>query len=117
MLAMETQEFDDDNGVMAHRVRASAMLNQITRQAKQALTEQSIDMDLFFLIPNSGAALLTFGTITDPPDDLWDRVGEIVSSVVRQSVGLERTRCRPVVCATTESATDHQHTPTLGAEL
>ena len=56
---METQELDEDDGVMAQRARATGMLSQITRQAKQALTEQSIDMDLFFLIPNSGDAILT----------------------------------------------------------
>jgi hypothetical protein len=103
---METHEADDD--VTAHRARTIETLDQITQKAKLALIEQGIDLPLFFIVPHSGDALLTFGTITDPPDVLWDRVGEIVSSVVRQSVGLERTRCRPVVCATTESAADHQ---------
>jgi hypothetical protein len=122
MAAMETQEFDDEDGVMAHRARTSAMLSQITRQAKLALNEQSIDIDLFFVVPHSGDALLTFGTVADPPDALWDQVSEIVSAVVRQSVGLERTRCRPVMCAMTESSTDQQHspppnpTPTSGAK-
>ena len=38
----------------------------------------------------AGDAILTFGTTLDPDDDEWDRVAEIVSGVVRQSVGLDR---------------------------
>ena len=85
------RDFDDltdDDAVIAHRARAKAELGQIARQAKQALADAGIDLSLFFLVPNSGDATLTFGTITDPPDDEWEQVGEIVSAIVRQTVGL-----------------------------
>jgi hypothetical protein len=56
---------------------------------------------LFFLIPNSDSSILTFGTTLDSDDDEWNRVVEIVSSIVRQTVGLRGTQCQEVVCATT----------------
>jgi hypothetical protein len=75
MVAMETpgpDDLADDDAVIAHRARAKAELGQIARQAKQALADAGID---------------TFGTITDPPDDEWEQVGEIVSAIVGQTVG------------------------------
>jgi hypothetical protein len=104
MAAMETQEPDDltdCEDVADHRARAEAMLGQIAEQAKQALADADIDISLFFLVPSSGEAIATFGTPADPDDEVWGRVSEIVSNIVRHTVGLDRVRCRPVVCATT----------------
>jgi hypothetical protein len=111
MVAMQTQTLDeaaDDDDVTAHRARAAAMLDRIAQEAKQALADQGIAIDLFFLIPNSGHAILIYGTPADPPDDQWSRVSNVVASVVRQTVGLRGTRRREVQCATTGSAADHQ---------
>lgn len=96
-------ERDDltDDDVVAHRARAKAQLLQIAQQAKRALQEGGIDLDLFFLIPSSGDSILTFGTSSDPDDHLWTCVSEVVSSILRQTVGLDYTRCREVVCLTT----------------
>jgi hypothetical protein len=108
MAAMETQEPDDltdYEDVADHRDRARNLLPQITQQVRQALNDADIDLDVFLMIPASGDAVATFGTIADPDDELWKRVTEIVSSVVRRTVGLDRVRCRLVVCATTH---DHQ---------
>lgn len=101
-------DLTDDDAVIAHRARAKAELDQIAQHVRQALTEQGIDVPVFFIMPRSGDSVLTFGTITDPPDDEWSRIGEIVSSIVRQVVGLDRVRCREVMCATTHSVADHQ---------
>jgi hypothetical protein len=107
---MDTHELndqtDDEADVMAHRARACEMLDQITRQAKEALAER--DIDLFFLIPNSGDAILAFGTPADPDDGSWNHVVEIVSDIVRRMVGLDRLICHEVTCATTR---DHQRSP------
>ena len=50
------------DGVEAHRGRAAAEIDQIARDAKEALADQGIDIDLFFLSPNSGKAILIYGT-------------------------------------------------------
>jgi hypothetical protein len=97
----EQDDLADDDDVTVHRAKAQEEIDRIAQQVRQALTEQGIDIPLFFLIPNSGDSILAFGTPGDPDDHLWNRVGEIVSGIVRRTVGLDRTRCRPIVCATT----------------
>ena len=97
----QQDDLTDDECVAVQRDRAMGMLNQIAQQAKAALDEQGLDISLFFLVPHSGDAIITFGTSGDPSDDEWDRVGEIVGSIVAQSIGLDQVWCRPVVTATT----------------
>ncbi len=112
---METEEPDDlkdCEDVAGHRDRARNLLPQITQQVRQALNDADIDLDVFLMIPASGDLVATFGTVADPDDELWKRVTEIVSSVVRRTVGLDRVRCRPMVCATT-----HDHQPVQSAGL
>lgn len=100
---MHSSEWTDNGGVADYRARAKVELCEIARQAKQALANAAIDLDLFFMIPHSGDSLLTFGTTSDPPHDQWNRVEEIVCSVVQEAVGLRRSRTRPVACASTDS--------------
>lgn len=106
---METHDalddLTDDERVAARRERVTAMLPEIAQQIREALAEQGIDTPLFFIVPHSGDAIITFGTSGDPSGDEWDRVGEIVGSIVAQSIGLDRVRRREVICATTH---DHQ---------
>ena len=99
---METEEWiEDDDSVVAQRARARNLLSHITQQVKKALNEASIEIDVFLMIPTTGDAIATFGTLTDPPDELWNSVGEIVCAVLGKTVGLERARCRELACATT----------------
>ena len=99
---MEIAEWiEDDEDVAAQRAKARNLLPQITQQVKQALQEASIEIDVFLMIPASGDAIATFGTLADPPDELWTRIGDIVCSIVRRAVGLDRVCSRPLSCATT----------------
>src|SRR5690349_1245210 len=101
----EPDDLTDDERVADHRDRARSELDQIAQRAKQALINAGIDIPVFFTIPNSGDSVLTFGTVTDPADEAWDRASKIISSIVGESVGLTRTRCREVMCATTDQMT------------
>ena len=94
-------EHDDEAQDGDYRERVIANLDAITRQTKQALSDAGINIDIFFVIPSSDS-IITYGTVTDPSDEEWGSVSAIVSNIVRQSVGLDRTRCRDVVCATTD---------------
>jgi hypothetical protein len=108
----EHDDPQDDDDVAIHRARAKTMIDQIARDSKEALAAQGVAIDVFFLIPSSGDAVLIFGTTTDPSDDLWNKVRDVVAPIVRQSVGLRWTRCKAVACAaTTDSVADHQPTP------
>jgi hypothetical protein len=109
----ELDDPTDDIDEATYRDRAASKLDQIARQAKQALADQDIDIALFFLVPNSGDAILAYGTPGDPPDDEWQNVSAIVSSIVRQAVGLDRVRCQRVMCATTDSIADQPSQPTV----
>jgi len=74
---MEVAEWiEDDEDVAAQRAKAKDLLPQITQQVKQALQEASIGVDVFLMIPASGHAIATFGTLADPPDELWTRLGK-----------------------------------------
>ena len=111
---MGTQILDDlimdDDVVEAQRARASAELDQITRMAKQALVHAGIDLELFFMVPGRGAAILSYGTTGDPDDKLWDRVRDIIFAVLQETIGLERPQCHAVICATTGPIADSAST-------
>jgi hypothetical protein len=102
---MET-EFDDqtDDDMVRHRARARNLLSKITRQIRKALDDAGISLDVFVTIPSSGEAIATIGTAANPTDEVWDRTSKIISSIVGESVGLTRTRCREVACASTGEA-------------
>jgi hypothetical protein len=94
-------ECTDD--VPAYRERATSLLQEIARQIKQALDDAAISLDVFLVVPNSGEAIVTFGTVADPDDKEWTTVSAIVSAVVRRAIGLDRSRCRSLKCATTHT--------------
>ena len=98
----EHDDPQDDDDVAIHRARARGLLTEISRQAKEALTDQGIDTPLFFIVP-SGNAVVTFGCSGDPSDDEWNRVAEIVVPIVSGLIGLAGTRCQEVLCATTDA--------------
>ena len=111
---METQTLDDlvmdDDVVEAKRARASAELDQITRTAKQALVHAGIDLELFFMVPRSGNAILSYGTTGDPDDIIWDGVRDIIFAVLRDTIDLERPQSHAVLCATTGPVADSAST-------
>jgi hypothetical protein len=89
------------DSVPAYRKRASDLLDEIAELVRHALDSEGIEIDIFFMIPNSGCSILSFGTPGNPTDAVWDQVGALVSTVVRRAIGLGDTRCRPLQCATT----------------
>ena len=86
---MGTQALDDladNDDATTYSERAKAMLDRIAAQAKQALSQRGVELDLFFLTPSSHS-VVTFGTMSDPPEQLWEEVSAVVSSIVQQEVG------------------------------
>lgn len=101
---METEEFDevaDDGDRTINRAKAKAELDGIAAQVKQALTDAGIDLDVFLLVPASGDAIVTFGTLADPDQELWGHVANIVTNIVQEKVGLRQAWSREIMCATT----------------
>ena len=88
---------DDDE--TAYRERATALLDEFAQQARRVLRDAGIGIDLFFVVPKSGDAILTFSTAAELYSEELDAVRATVSSLVRRSIGLESARCRDIVCA------------------
>jgi hypothetical protein len=99
---MDTRQHEDD--ARTPRERAASKLDQIAQLVRQALMEHGIDVTVFFVVPSSGDAIVTFGTTGNPPDDLWARISDLVNAVVKEAVGVGRLRCRHLVCAGTDGA-------------
>jgi hypothetical protein len=108
MVEMDAQEHEHEHGnnddARTHREKAISKLDEIVRLVRQRLVENKIDISLFFLIPRSGEAIVTFGTISDPSDQLWEQINDLVSSVVQDVIGVQRLKCRSVVCAASDGA-------------
>lgn len=84
-----------------HRQRATSDLDQIAQQVKRVLAENGIDVSLFFVVPGGGDAILSFGSMSDPSDELWDRITNLVCDVIKEAIGVDRVRCRGAACAST----------------
>jgi hypothetical protein len=111
----EHDEPTDDIGEMVYRERAKTMLDRIAAQAKQALSQQGVALDLFFFLTPSSHSVVTFGTMSDPADELWEEVSAVVSTIVREAVGLDQVRCRQVACASTDAVSMHPALQSSGA--
>ena len=83
----------------------AAKLSEITTKAGEVLAEQGIVYPLFFLIPNSGDSLLTYGTTQDPSDQEWQMVSSSVTKIVQEALGTGPLRTREIVCAQTHPRT------------
>jgi hypothetical protein len=86
---------DDDDDEAAFRERATALLDEIAAQARNALHDAGIRLDVFFIVPPSGDAILTLGATVSKEE--WQDIRAIVSSLVRRSIGLEPSLCREIV--------------------
>ena len=112
---MDTQEADDlteeGDEVMDYRDKTRAELDRIARQTKHALAEHGIDdLTVFFLVQSSGP-ILTFGTMSDPSENQWEQVSEIVLSIVREVTGVDGVWSRQIVCASTDPVAGNEHSP------
>lgn len=81
------------------RQTATIKLDQIAQQVRQVMAEHQIDVSLFFFVPSGGDAIISFGTMSDTPDELWDQITGLVCAVIQEEIGDERVRCRGVACA------------------
>jgi hypothetical protein len=90
----------DTHDETTYRERATALLDEIAAQARTALREAGICINVFFIVPPSGDAILTLGAVATRED--WQEIKSAASSIVRRSIGLEPSRCREIICARTD---------------
>ncbi len=83
------------------RARAANLLPSLVERVRAGLAEARLRHDVFLVVPNSGEALVTFCTVTepDPADDEWEAIGEVVCRAVEAVLAIERVVAREVACA------------------
>jgi hypothetical protein len=92
---------DDKASEVAHRERATALLDELAHQARVALRNARIPLNVYFIVPESGGAILTLGAVADK--DEWHGLQAEVGKIVRRSIGLNPARCREIICAMSHS--------------
>jgi hypothetical protein len=75
-------------------------LDEIASEVSRALHEVDLNMPVYFSVPSSGAAILTFMTPVDPSDEDWSRATKIVCDVASRKVQMpnligQALRCAP----------------------
>lgn len=95
------------------RERVAAKISEITTKAGEVLAELGIVYPLFFLIPNSGDSMLTFGTSQDPSDQEWQMVSSSVAKIVQEALGTGPLRTREIVCTQTKVTSQEADDETL----
>lgn len=86
------------------RAQAARLLPAITEQARIALAEARIEDDVFFVVSKASRGIIGFGTLTDPDDEKWNVISQIVCRVVREVLGVEKVRTRELPCAVAHAA-------------
>jgi hypothetical protein len=90
---------DDLADEAAYRERATALLDELAHRARIELRNAGIRLNIYFIVPPSGDAILTCGAPVN--QDEWVGIQAEVAKIVRRSVGLEPSRCREIICAMT----------------
>jgi hypothetical protein len=57
------------------------------------------------VVPNSGDAIVSFGTIAepDPSDETWNTISQMVCQIVKDALSLKKIRTRELATATTRT--------------
>lgn len=80
------------------RAKLKASLNDVADEVTQSLQEAGIAVSVFFTVPSSGP-LMTFATPTDPADEEWKKVSEIVVQVVSRAICVDDLIYQSAPCA------------------
>jgi len=94
------QEISGDR-LFQQRKLLTSRLADIAFLTRAALDAASLPMEIFFVIPSSGDAMITYGTPGDPCDEDWVYVDRIISDIVGNIVGLSGLHGRELPCAGT----------------
>lgn len=88
---------DDLAREAAYRERATVLLDEVAQRGREVLLEAGIPLNIFFVVPPSGDAILSLGAIANKEE--WQDIRAIVSRLVQHSIGLDPVQCRQVICA------------------
>jgi hypothetical protein len=81
------------------REEIKEQLTAIAAAVQVALRETDLAYPVFFSIPSSGRAILTYATPCDPCDADWQRMSAIVCGIVSEAIDVEGLQGRELPCA------------------
>ena len=90
---------DPDNRLNAQRDIIRQSLNAITNDIGMAMRDVGLTFPLYITVRNSGDALVTMATPSDPSDGEWQQATAIVCRTLEERVGCDRLRGRELACA------------------
>jgi hypothetical protein len=94
--AVQTQA---DERCDEQRATLRLCLDEIAEEATSALQGTDLNMPVYFSVPSSGAALLTFCTPLDPTEGAWEQVTAIICDILLSKIAVSRLVARPLACA------------------
>ena len=89
----------ENDSASIYRDTIRAQLNAIAAAVQLALRDADLMQPVFFSVPSSGNAILTFGTPLDPSEVEWSRISTIICTIVGQKTGLEGLTGRELPCS------------------
>jgi hypothetical protein len=100
---MNTIEDEDDSStddrLDAQRDIIRQSLDEIANDIGMAMRDVGLSFPVYITVRNSGDALVTIATPSDPSDADWQKASEIVCRTLEESVGCDRLRGRELACA------------------
>jgi hypothetical protein len=79
-------------------------LDAIAAAVQIALWDADLAQPVFFCVPSSGDAILTFATPLDPSDADWNKISAIVSGIVGEKTALSGLTTRDLRCSVATGA-------------
>ncbi len=90
----------------AERAHLRMALDDIAAEVAAAMKAAELSIEVLFMDPASGDALINFATDMDPVPRDWPQVQRIICRIVSSRVGIEGLCCRNVPCASSSTPTD-----------
>jgi hypothetical protein len=96
-------DFSGSEAVEGQRTIIRLALDEIATELGRELQAGNINCKVFLTVPSSGMAFATIATPTDPPEDEWSRVMEIVCRLIGKRLGDIKLHGRALPCAMAHS--------------
>ena len=83
------------------RAQARHLLPDIVARTRSALAAAGITYEVFYLVPGSGDAVITFGTNIepDPTDAEWSIISDIVCGIIKDALEINKVMTREMTSA------------------
>ena len=93
-----------DSWLSRQRELLNASLDNIASAVKTALDNAGLRVEVFFTVPSTGNALLTFATPAAPSDPDWAQANQIICDSLGDFMGMNGLYSRCLPCLASDTA-------------